>query len=65
MGQDEVLKILKKESKWITSKEIDKKSNSNIKSINKSLKKLRERDEINWKRVFRSDGRLGYLYGKK
>jgi len=55
MGQADVMKVLEKAKKWLTSKEINK--IIGINSANVSLKKLSDRGEIMKREYFNEFGR--------
>ena len=66
MGQGEVLELLAKYS----NKEFSERAICDVYgrqkgSFNTVLKKLRDRGEVNWKMVERSDGKLEYMYKHK
>lgn len=60
MGQGELLKVLKKESRWLTSKEIAKITNVGLSSTRVKLKRLRISKMID----FKKEGQA-YLYKHK
>ena len=64
MGQEEVYKYLKAHpEEWFTSRDLEKLLRISIGSINESLRKLRERKEINYKiSVVNGKGKPRYLY---
>lgn len=52
MGQYEVYNFLKKnKGKWFTAREISKRLKASFGSIGTNLKKMRERDEIYFKKI--------------
>jgi predicted transcriptional regulator len=64
MGQQDVYNYLKAHpKKWLTSKEISKGMNQSIGSVTVCLKKLRNRNEIMFKKTdLRKGKRVQYLY---
>ncbi len=64
MGQQDVYNYLKAHpTKWLTSKEISEGMNQSIGSVTVCLKKLRNRNEINYKQTgLRKGKRVQYLY---
>jgi len=63
MTQSDILKLLKKSKKWMTSKEIAKKLK--ITSANESLRKLFKYGEILRKEIPAKFGGVSYLYKTK
>ena len=63
MGQDEILKLLKKEKKWMTQKEIVLKLNIGGNCANTSLRKLVKYNEVKRKEeIGEKNRRIHYLY---
>ena len=64
MGQQEVYNFLRDHpDEWFTSRNLEKLLNISIGSINESLRKLRERKEINFKiSVVNGRGKPQYIY---
>ena len=67
MGQAEVYDFLKGHpDDWFTSRDLEKLLKISIGSVNESLRKLRERKEINFKiSVVNGRGKPQYLYNFK
>jgi predicted transcriptional regulator len=67
MGQQEVYDYLKENPmEWYTSRDLEKILHISIGSINESLRKLRDRKEINFKiSVLNGRGKPQYLYNFK
>jgi transcription initiation factor IIE alpha subunit len=67
MGQQEVIDYLRNHpDEWYTSRNLEKLLSISIGSINESLRKLRERKEINFKiSVVNGRGKPQYLYNFK
>lgn len=67
MGQQEVYNFLREHpDEWYTSRDLKELLNISIGSINESLRKLRERKEINYKvSVVNNKGKPQYVYNFK
>jgi len=67
MGQQEVYNFLREHpDEWYTSRDLKELLNISIGSINESLRKLRERKEINFKvSVVNNKGKPQYVYNFK
>lgn len=67
MGQEEIYKFLKANpDEWFTSKEISKKIEISLGSVTICLKRLREKDEVVFKKSgMRKGKRDQYLYKSK
>ena len=67
MGQQDVYNFLRAHpKKWFSSKEISKGMNQSIGSVTVCLKKLRNKNEINYKSTgLRKGKRIQYLYKYK
>lgn len=62
MGQHEVYQFLREHPDgWYSSREINDAINISIGSVTMSLKRLREKEEVNYRRVHRQ-GRKPYQY---
>lgn len=62
MGQDEILKFLKKNDKWFTIKEISEKIGGNMSNNSRSLNVLFKNNEVFRKEVKGKDSRHRYFY---
>lgn len=62
MGQSEVMKVLKKTKRGLTSKEISKILNASHALVNRALKKLYDYGEVSRKEIKNSIGHNTYEY---
>ena len=65
MGQEDIIKLLKANpNEWFTSKEISNEINISLGAVTVSLKRLREKNEVEHKKS-RTGARNQYLYKLK